>query len=250
MLDEETKQGLTETLAALQDNTDRIIKAIDQHAGDSEALQLERQRTMSHQIDALANTISQQNEQTQASTVTQKVVHIELLDAIEHATTTNADGILDASESVCTVVKDENVDTRVAITDLVESNHEVMKQEINELQHGLQQLQIEISRKVDELKDLVLKINSTAEGAERRLLRKRGNTVTVTLMSLYELYRSLQVRAYPKSPAIACLNHTLGIIGVIATKRARSRRDHYQEDDIKRATGKSLYKNTHVSAQG
>ena len=194
MLDQATKQGLTETLAALQDNTDRIIKAIDQHAGDSQTLHLERELAMSQHIDALVDTISQHNEQARAGTVTQKAVHVELLDAIGHATATNAEDILVASESVHTVVKSANADTRAAIIDLVQSNNGAMKQEINELQHGLQKLQIEISRKVDELKDLVLKINSTAEGAERRLLRKRGNTVTVTLMSLYELYGSLQVR--------------------------------------------------------
>ena len=188
-------------MAALQDNSDRIVKAIDQHAEDSQSLQMERHLAMSQQIDALANTISQQDEQVRARTISQKVAHVELLEAIDHATATNTDGILDASESVHIAVTDENANTRAVITDLVQSNHEVMKQEIHELQHGLQRLQVEIDRKVDELKDLVLKINSTAEGAERRLLRKRGNTVTVTLMSLYELYRSLQVCLYTRTSA-------------------------------------------------
>ena len=203
MLDQTSKQGLTDTLAALQDNSDRIIKAIDQHAGGSQSLQLEKHRTMSQQIDALANTISQHNEQTRASTVIQEAVHVELLDAIEHVTATNADGILNASESVHAVVKNENAHTRSAVTDLVQSNHDDVKQEINELKNALQKLEVEISRKVNELKDLVLKINSTAEGAERRLLRKRGNIVTVNLMSLYELYESLKVRTYPRTPAIS-----------------------------------------------
>ncbi|KAL8795924.1 MAG: hypothetical protein Q9195_001668 [Heterodermia aff. obscurata] len=192
MLDQATKQGLAATLAALQDNSDRIIKAIDKHAGDSQKLHLERQIAMSQQIDALANTVSQHNEQAQANKASQRAAHVELIGAIEHATASNADSILNANESVHMALKDENLDTRVAIRDIARSNNEAMKQEISELQHGLQKLQIEIGKKVDELKDLVLKINSAAEGAERRLLRKRGNTVTVTLMSLYELYRSLQ----------------------------------------------------------
>ena len=224
MLDQTTKQGLTETLAALQVNSDRIIKAIDQHAADSQTLHVERELAMAQHIDALANTISQHNQQVGASSVSQKAVHVELLDAIDHAAATNADDILSASESVHAVVKNANADTRAAITDQIQTNHEVMKQEINELQQGLQKLEIEISRKVDELKDLVLKIDSIAEGAERRLLRKRGNTVAVTLMSLYELYRSLQVRTYPTTPAIAWLDNISGNIGVIATKRVCSRR--------------------------
>ena len=223
MLDQATKEGLTETLAALQDNSDRIIEAIDQHAKDSQTLRW----NMSQHIDALADTISQHNEQAKASTVTQKAVHVELLDAIEHGNATNADGILNASESVHIAVKNTSADTRAAITDLVQSNHGVMKQEINELQHGLQELKIEIGRKVDELKDLVLKIDSTAEGAERRLLRKRGNTVTVTLMSLHELYESLQVCKYARTPAVAWLKSLLGNIRIIATKRAYSRKGCY-----------------------
>ena len=156
--------------------------------------------------------------------MTQKAGYGELLDAIEQATATNTDGILNASESVHNIVKDENADTRAAMTDLAQLNHEIMKEEINELQHGLQKLQVEIGRKVDELKDLVLKIDSTAEGAERRLLRKRGNTVTVTLMSLNELYGSLQVRTYPRTPAISFLDNIVGTIEFIATKREYSRR--------------------------
>ena len=219
MLNQATKQSLTETLAALQDNSDRIVKAIDQHAGDSQTLHLEGQLAMSQQIDALANTISQYNEQAQAITINQKAVHLELLDAVEDGTATNTNDILNVSESVHIAVKDTNADTRAAITDLVQSNHEVMKQEFNELQHGLQKLHIEISRKVDELKDLVLKIDSTAEGAERRLLRKRGNTVTVTLMSFMS-YMGVCRYAHPKIPAIAWLNSISGTIGFIATERA------------------------------
>ena len=46
MLDQATKQGLTETLAALQDNSDRIITVIGQHAEDSQSLHSERHLAM------------------------------------------------------------------------------------------------------------------------------------------------------------------------------------------------------------
>ena len=70
-----------------------------------------------------------------------------------------------------------------------------MKQEIHGLQRGLRQLQLEIDRKTEELKNIVLKINSTREGPDRKLLKEIGNSAAVVLMSLHELYKALQVRA-------------------------------------------------------
>lgn len=68
-----------------------------------------------------------------------------------------------------------------------------MKQKINGLQRGLRQLQLEIDRKAEELKEIVIKINTTREGPDRTLLREMGNSATVVLMSLYELYKALEV---------------------------------------------------------
>ena len=70
-----------------------------------------------------------------------------------------------------------------------------MKQEINGLQRGLRQLQLEIDKKTEELKKVVIKMNNTREGPDRKLLKKVGNSATVVLISLHELFRALQVLA-------------------------------------------------------
>ena len=64
---------------------------------------------------------------------------------------------------------------------------------INGLQQGLHHLQLEIDRKLEELKDLVIMINTTKDGPKRESLKKRGNSSTVIIMSLRELYKSLEV---------------------------------------------------------
>lgn len=68
-----------------------------------------------------------------------------------------------------------------------------MKQEINGLQRGLRQLQLEIDRGEEEFKDIVIKINTTREGPHRKLLREMGDSATVVLTSLHELYEALEV---------------------------------------------------------
>ena len=69
-------------------------------------------------------------------------------------------------------------------------------------------------------------------------------------MSLYELHDSLQVRTYPRTPAIACFDNIEETTGVIAAKMEYSRRNRYEENDIKCTTSQSLCQNTHVSASG
>ena len=76
---------------------------------------------------------------------------------------------------------------------MLDRNQEVTKQEISGLQRGLRQLQLEIDRKAEELKEIVIKINATREGPDRKLLREIGYSATVVLMSLHEPYKALQV---------------------------------------------------------
>ena len=121
------------------------------------------------------------------------------------------------SGKIKATIRDETASSSVHIAGLMETNQEVVKQQINDPQRGLQQLQTEIDRKVEELKDLVVKINTTREGPERQSLKERGNTANVTLISLYGLYQSLQVPAN-----LLCLvstddaNASIGVFTVIA----------------------------------
>ncbi|KAF6226296.1 hypothetical protein HO133_009162 [Letharia lupina] len=67
-----------------------------------------------------------------------------------------------------------------------------MKQEINGLQRGLRQLQLEIDREEEEFKEIVIKINTTREGPHRKLLRELGDSTTVVQMSLHDLNEALE----------------------------------------------------------
>ena len=97
------------------------------------------------------------------------------------------------AEDISCQIEEANENTRAQITEILDRNQEMMKQEINGLQRGLRQLQLEIDRKAEDLKEIIIKINTTREGSDRTLLRGMGNSATVVLMSLHELYKALEV---------------------------------------------------------
>ena len=105
------------------------------------------------------------------------------------------DAISTQVENVSARIEQANDNTRAQISKLLEKNQETMRQEINGLQRGLHQLQLEIDQKTEELKEIIIKVNTTREGPDRKLLREMGNSATVVLMSLHELYKALELFA-------------------------------------------------------
>jgi len=149
---------------------------------------------LTQEIESAASKLEKQNERTVTLTVSGKRrSRAEILDAVSDAASGHAQELYTNVTNVSTRIGEENQATRAQVEDLVDVIQEVMKQEIHGLQQGLRQLEKEIDRKVDELKDLVIKINTTRKGLDRQFFRDKGNSVNVILMSLYELFKSLQV---------------------------------------------------------
>lgn len=158
------------------------------------AFHAKTQLTLTQEIGSAASKLEGQNERTLALTVSeQQRSQAEILAAITDANSAQSRESQTSIVKVFTRVKEENEGTRTQIVDLFDANQEVMEQRVRGLERGLRHLEKEINRRADELKDLVMKINTTREGPDRRLLRDKGNSVNVILMSLYELYASLQV---------------------------------------------------------
>jgi hypothetical protein len=217
-LDKSTKCKVEDALGTLRDWNEQVQASIKEQAQETRLLQTQTQKTVACEINALANKLEQQiertctrttdeqqhqqQEQQQQQRQEQQQSQCQVIDAIADAATMHNQTLSLGTENINDTIKKETGSTRVHIAGLVETNQEVMKNEINELKRGLQQLQSEIDRKLAELKDLVIKIDTTHEGPKRQLMKKRGNAATVTLISLYELYRNLQVLAnlmiYPK----------------------------------------------------
>ena len=118
---------------------------------------------------------------------------MEVLNAVTDAASGYDDAISLKAKNISARIEEANENTRAQITEILDRNQEIMKQEINGLQLGLHQLQLEIDRKAEESKEIVTKINTKREGLDRTLLREMSNSVTVVLMSLYELYKALEV---------------------------------------------------------
>jgi hypothetical protein len=201
-LDQSTQCKVEDAMKTLRDWNEQVQASIKEQAQETRLLQTQTQKTVAREINALANKLEQQVERTRARTTDeqqqqqqQQQSQFQIIDAIADAATMHNHALSLGTENINATIEKETACTRVHIAGLVEANQEVMKTEINELKRGLQQLQSEIDRKHAELKDLVVKINTTHEGPKRQLMKKRGNAATVTLISLYELYGNLQVLA-------------------------------------------------------
>ena len=120
----------------------------------------------------------------------------ETLNAIAHAASGHDEALSTEAEHISARIEAASENTRAQITETMDRNQAILKQQITGLQRGLRQLELEIDRKTEELKEIVLKINNTREGPDRKWLQRMGNSATVVLMSLLELYKALQVLVF------------------------------------------------------
>lgn len=144
---------------------------------------------------AAANLVQQSNATRKLATKELERSRTEVLHAIADAASGYNDALSTKVENMSARIEEVGEYTQAQITGKLDRNQETMKQEITGLRQGLRQLQLEIDRKAEELKEIVININTTREGPDRKLLKERGNSATVVLMSLHELYRALQVLA-------------------------------------------------------
>ena len=159
-----------------------------------DGLRTDIQDTLSQEIDAATAKFeahSQKNHSDNA--VKQEQTRTQLLNVITGAASVNDRALYTNTNSLVLRVGRESENTRLEIGNRIAASHDVMKEEISRLQRNLYQLEVEMNTKVEELKELVIKINTTPEDPERQSLNIRGNLATIIIMSLRELYKSLQV---------------------------------------------------------
>lgn len=171
-----------------------MVAAAEAQTKQMSALHTQTETMLSQEFVSAAANLAEQSETTRTFTAKeQERSRTEVLNAIADAASGYDDALSTETENISAQIEEARENTRAQITEILDRNQETMKQEINGLQRGLRQLQLEIDRKAEELKEIIIKISTTREGPDRNLLREMGNSATVVLMSLHELYKALQV---------------------------------------------------------
>ena len=171
-----------------------MVTATDGQTKQLKELHKQTETLLSQEFESAAANLAEQSETTRTLTANeQRETRANVLSAVADAASGHNDAISTQVGNISARIEQVNDDTRAQISKVLEKNQETMRQEINGLQRGLNQLQLEIDRKTEELKEIIIKVNTTREGPDRKLLRKMGNSATVVLMSLHELYKDLEV---------------------------------------------------------
>ena len=191
-LDDATKESAQKILDVLQDNRDHLVATTDEQTRQLRALHAQTERMLDHEFETAAVNLVEQSKTTLTlTTKEQERSRFEVLNAIADAASGYDDALSTESGKISARIEEANENNRAQIIKL----QEAMKQDIDGLQRGLHQLQLKIDRKAEELKEIVFKISATREGPDRKLLKEKGNSAMVVLMSLHELYKALQVHA-------------------------------------------------------
>ena len=179
----------------MQDNRDHLAATTDAQTRQLRALHAQTESILNNGFDSAAANLVEQTRTTRTFTAKeQERSRSEILNAVANAASGYDDALSTGVENISTRIDEANKNTRVQITESLDRNQAIIKQEIHGLQRGLRQLELEIDRQMEELKKMVIKINNTHEGPDRKMLEKMGNSATVVLISLHELYEALQVR--------------------------------------------------------
>ena len=180
----------------MQDNRDHLLATTDAQTRQLSALHAQNESLLNREFKSAAVNLAEQSRATRTLTADEhEKSRNETLNAIADAASGCSDALSTEAENISARIEAASENTRAQITETMDRNQAIMKQQITGLQRGLCQLQLEIDRKTEELKEIVLKINTTRKGPDRKWLKEKGNSATVVLMSLLELYKALQVRA-------------------------------------------------------
>ena len=183
-------------LETLNGTRDHLVTATDGQTKQLTELHRKTETIIAQEFGSAAANLAEQSETTRTLTANeQRETRANVLSAIGDAASGNNDAISTQAGNISARIEQANDNTRAQISKVLEKNQETMRQEIKELQRGLHQLQLEIDKKTEELKEIIIKVNTTREGPHRKLLRNMGNSATVVLMSLHELYKALEVFA-------------------------------------------------------
>lgn len=195
-LDHTTKEGVKKILDVLHDYGDHLLATTDAQTRQLSALHAQNESILDREFKSATVNLVEQSQATRTVTANEhEKSRTETLNAIADAAYGYDDALSTEAGNICARIEVANESTQAQITETMDKNQAIMKQEIIGLQRGLRRLQLEIDGKTEELKEIMLKIDTTPEGPHRKLLRKMGTSATVVLMSLIELYKALQVRA-------------------------------------------------------
>ena len=194
----------------------QLVTATDGQTEELNELHQKTEVILSREFESAAANLAAQSETTRTlATNEQRETRADVLNAIADVTSSYNDAISIQVEKISARIEQGNEKAQAQISKVLEKNQETMRQDINGLQRGLHQLQLEIDRKTEELKEIIIKVNTTREGPDRNKFREMGDSATVVLMSLRELYKTLDWVRVSKSiahlqivwAAIAFLEH-------------------------------------------
>ena len=193
-LDQATRSGINQILELYQKHREDISIAVNNQTERIQILHTDTKSHLTEEIELAAGNLETQAQKNHAESAQERNrTRVEIVNATAHAAASHDRSLGEESQNITAKVSEEHQSTRVEIGAKLDANQQVMQQEIHSLQNGLQQLKLEIDKKTEELKELIVKINTTSESPQRQWLKRQGNTVHIYLMSLFELYNSLQV---------------------------------------------------------
>ena len=185
----------------MQDYGDHLLATTDAQTRQLSALDAQNKNILNSELKSATVNLVEQSRATRALTANEhEKSRTETLNAIADAACGHDDALSTEAENISARIEAASENTQAQITQTIDRNQAIMKRQIIGLQRGLHQLQLEIDKKTGELKEIMLKIDTTREGPHRKWLREMGTSATVVLMSLLELYKALQVRATCPDP--------------------------------------------------
>lgn len=168
----------------MHNGQDLFTQDIQAQTDKIKSLHLETQRKVTEEVEGARVFVQMQHEQTK----------LEIVGAVDSAAVLHKDVVQLNALATASKIETQHELTRKNIVGTLERGHEIIKGDVAGLRRSLQQLQVEMDMRVKELKDIILQIDRTRRNEERQTLQKKGNSISVILMSLHVLYTELQVR--------------------------------------------------------
>ena len=173
-----------------------MVATTDRQTRHLSTLHAQTKRILNHEFESAAANLAEQSQTARTLTTKEhERSRTEVLNAIADAASGYDDTLSTEAENISARMEEGNEKTRAYVTEILDRNQETTMQEISGLRQELHQVELKIDTNTEELKEILNKINTTPEGPHRRSLREMGNSATVVLMSLHELYKALQVFA-------------------------------------------------------
>lgn len=195
-LDNATKCAIAQVLEALEVNRSHFVQIIDVQTEKIQTLHADAEENLTLEIESATATLEEQNQRIHREcSEQQERTRAEVLGAITEASSAYDRSLYRSNADFSVRAREEHKRTRLNIGQKLDNNREIMKREVHGIQHGMQQLHLVLDQKAEELKELMIKLNTAREDPQRPMLEYGGNRVTfITIVSEY-LYNGLYVRS-------------------------------------------------------